>query len=104
MARSFRRTPILGHCASGSEKYDKRRCSRARRVLVRRTEELAVVDGDIDFPVFARDGSYQFQKDGKSWWGTRVTLVTWVRRPSRLHLTVQLRDSGHGLLVAALRK
>lgn len=99
MARSVRRTLIVGHCG-GSEKFDKRRCARQRRNQVRRQEQVACLDVDTEFPVFPSDGSHQFLKDGKSWWGDVATLTTW-RRRSRLHVTVQAEEP---FLAQALRK
>lgn len=67
MARSYRRTPIHGHTTADSEKDDKRRCARRRRNRAHRTELIAADDGDADFGAEARDGGYDFAKDGKTY-------------------------------------
>lgn len=67
MARSYRRSPVIGNTVADSEKDDKRRCARRRRNRTRRIAALAVADFDADFGAEARDGAYTFAKDGKRW-------------------------------------
>ena len=69
MARSYRRTPVIGNTMADSEKDDKRRCARRRRNRAHRTEGLAADGADVDFGADARDGGYVFAKDGKRWYG-----------------------------------
>ena len=65
MSRSFRKNPIIGNTTAESEKQDKRSAARKIRVLSR--SRLAKAD---DTPVDYREsghGSWEFSKDGKSY-------------------------------------
>jgi hypothetical protein len=91
MARSYRRTLKRGHCGH-TEKYDKQRCARRRRSQVHQAELAALADEDTDFPTFARDGGWEFLKDGKSYWGGMVTVARFSRRARTLQVFTHVDD------------
>jgi coproporphyrinogen III oxidase len=68
MSRSFRRTPIIGMCATArtSEKRDKQFWHRE----FRRAQKRAIHRGDEIMPHFREIADvYSFVKDGKAWIG-----------------------------------
>lgn len=64
MARSKRKTPIVGNTTARSEKYDKRAANRRLRAKVRRM--VRVSDGDTILPTMREMSDvWDMAKDGK---------------------------------------
>lgn len=73
MARSRRRTPIMGITTAASEKQDKQHANRTCRAVVRRTIKRGQ-DPDAAVLPILRDVSdpWNMAKDGRSWFGRRL--------------------------------